>query len=90
MLARSAAVVVVNLMWSIMSLLGYTLQLVFTAMQQCYMPYGYMFSNDNPHLIESNKYYQRKTNSIFEMLDLKDGVEVAEYAALTAREDAED
>ena len=79
------SVVITNLLWSMVLVLGYTVQLVFTSLQQCYMPYGYMFSNESSYR-ESNKYYQRKTNSIFEMLDLNDDVE----AAFTVLQHAED
>ena len=61
-------VVVANVLVSLMVILGYTMQLVFTSLQQCYMPYGFVFSNDES---------KRKTNSIFEVLDWHDDVEVA-------------
>ena len=46
MQGRTAALVVVNLLWSMILLVTNTFQLLFTSLQQCYMPYGYMFSND--------------------------------------------
>ena len=86
--APAVSVVMTNLLWSMMLVIGYTVQLVFTSMQQCYMPYGYMFSNESSYR-ESNKYYyQRKTNSIFEMLDLHDDIEMAAFAACQHTEDS--
>lgn len=61
-------VVMTNVLVSLVLVLGYTMQLVFTSLQQCYMPYGYVFSNDES---------KRKTNSMFEMLDWHDDWEVS-------------
>ena len=83
---RTIGCVVVNLLWSMVLIIGYTLRVVFNLMQQCYMPYGYMYSNDTSHVLGESCVYKRRTTSIFEILDLKDDVEVAtfvmcEYAA---------
>ena len=83
---RTIGAVVVKLLWSVVLVLGYTVQFVFNLLQQCYMPYGYMFSNHNSHIIGESCVYNRKITSIFEILDLNDDVEVAsfvmcEYAA---------
>ena len=71
---------VTNVLWSMALMVTYTLQLVFTSLQQCYMPYGYMFSNDGS---------TRKTNSIFEVLDGSDEVTTT-TTALYMREQALD
>ena len=83
---RTIGCVVVNLLWSVVLCLGEMIQVIFSSLQQCYMPYGYMFSNDTSHILGESCVYKRRTTSIFEILDLKDDVEVAsfvmcEYAA---------
>jgi len=67
---QTTVVVMTNLLWSLVLHLGYMLQ-------QCYMPYGYMFSNRNNHVLRASVVYKRKTTSIFEILDFVDDVEVA-------------
>ena len=83
---RTIGAVVANLLWSVVLCLGYMLRVVFNLLQQCYMPYGYMFSNRNSYVLGASCVYKGKTTSIFEILDLNDDVEVAlfvmcEYAA---------
>ena len=79
--------VVTNLMWTMVLCLGSTVQLVGNLVQQCYMPYGYVFSNHrNIHVLRALVVNKRKITSIFEIQELIDEVEVAafvmcEYAA---------
>jgi len=78
MAERQSTVVNNNLLLSVVLCFAYTLQLIFNSLQQCYMPYGYMFSNDSP--CRESSTYQRKTTSIFEILDLNDDIEVTAFA----------
>jgi len=79
---------VTDLLWTVVLCLGYTLQLVLTSMQQCYMPYGYMFSNDNSHVLRASVGNKRNITSIFEILDLMDDFEVALFVMCEYEEDS--